>query len=78
MGWPTSAAIAEVRSKVRVLTAEQLEALTWEEAAKYVLHDTLALARWQGLKKSGLTPGQAILRSHFLEWPVLEKPTDAE
>mgnify|MGYP003418506387 CR=1 FL=1 len=56
--------------RVCALTAAQLNALTWDEAAELVWGDKLAMGYFESLKKVCTKPANALLRSWFLEWPV--------
>lgn len=64
MGWLPQSDFNNARSRVLKLSKEDRLALTWEEAGRFVLFDTLHLARWAGLKASGLTPWEALCRLH--------------
>lgn len=47
----------------RALSLEQRQALTWEEAGRFVPADTLAMARWSDLdSRRDCTPWQAVCR----------------
>lgn len=60
MGWNTREKAEEKRQKVIVLIAKYGNTLTWEQAQDAVLIDTLQLAAWSGLKRSGLSPMEAL------------------
>ncbi len=60
MSWLPQSRFDEARAAAVALTPKQREALTWEEAQQFVVHDTLEMAKWGGLKKSGLKPWAAV------------------
>lgn len=68
MGWNTEAEIREKLELAKKLVAEYGDALTWEQAEEAVLLDTVELAAWGGLRKSGLSPCEALKRLKHLAW----------
>lgn len=67
MGWLPQSEFDEKKAAVAALSAEQLRALTWEEAEQYTVEDTLWLAFWCGVReRPGITPGEALLLAHDL------------
>ena len=75
MGWSTRKQIDDGRSRVLALTPEERAALTWEQAGKMVLLDTIALARWSGLKGSGeWTPWEALAKVWLIDTAEMSAP----
>jgi hypothetical protein len=62
MGWLSSERWQEYENIAKELIRLHGESLTWEQALPAVAADTIEIARWSGLKKSGLSPCDALKR----------------
>jgi hypothetical protein len=60
--WLTKDQIDKSMSLAKDLIREHGESLTWEQAQQAVLADTIEMAGWSGLKRSGLSPCDALKR----------------
>ena len=70
MGWLTQKDFDDVKAAALRLTESERLSLTWKDARKFVLLDTLELATWAGLEelgKSGLTPWEAVCQLRRIE-----------
>lgn len=60
MGCLPLSAVNYYRDLVKSMPVEEQQSLTWKKALRYVVCDTSEMARWMGLRESGLTPYEAL------------------
>ena len=67
MGWLPQSVFSDLKAEAAALTPEQRATLTWAEARRFVAPDTIDLATWAGLEKSGLSPWEAVAKLRGLK-----------
>jgi hypothetical protein len=67
MSWLPQSEFDRLKKAALALTREEREVLTWEAAWAFVAADTLDIAQWAGLMKSGLTPWECVVRLRRLD-----------
>jgi hypothetical protein len=67
MGWLPQSEFDRLKREALALTKEERESLNFEQARRFVAFDTIEMARWSGLLKSGRLPWECVARLKGLQ-----------